>query len=480
MGKIINEHKPEWVCWQTGLQLQYLDTTLLSVREVLPRSLATLDYHHMNLMVKQEGTWTLVDQAGSAIIEISLPQDTVVIKRPVKDTGKKDPIGYQALVLDPCPRTVCQFLSMAVEHIDQLLEDWYPSLGTRFVHTSEGKMLVTRLVPCPRCLCAQMDKETNDPWKDFSFLSSKHAEELLSENMSIKSSSTSVESRDSGVGRDGSRSGKEGTTDSIERKLDIAKHGLPPQEDKVYTFLVEECILYAFDGKNAECPLHVEQSLAQMAPDTVFLDLGERLVMSSEGIKRGSLIGRGAFGFVFGATCRGRGPGQPFREVAIKMLQPVNPGPKAKASSQAAYKAAMTKWERDPMQYACKAYTTARQELNILLNIKHSHVVPLVGICIKPLAIVLELAPLGALDSMLKHYRRSGDKLSTTTIQQICIQIARALEYLHQQHIIYRDLKSENVLVWDMPQPFQVRFSPDNAFSCQYTNFFDKSLHLNS
>ena len=25
--------------------------------------------------------------------------------------------------------------------------------GTRFVHTSEGKYLVTRLVPCPRCLC---------------------------------------------------------------------------------------------------------------------------------------------------------------------------------------------------------------------------------------------------------------------------------------------------------------------------------------
>ena len=25
--------------------------------------------------------------------------------------------------------------------------------GTRFVHTSEGKYLVTRLVPCPMCLC---------------------------------------------------------------------------------------------------------------------------------------------------------------------------------------------------------------------------------------------------------------------------------------------------------------------------------------
>jgi hypothetical protein len=26
------------------------------------------------------------------------------------------------------------------------------SAGTRFVHTSEGKFLVTRLIPCPRCL----------------------------------------------------------------------------------------------------------------------------------------------------------------------------------------------------------------------------------------------------------------------------------------------------------------------------------------
>ena len=58
LGKIISENKPEWVCWQTGLELQYLDTTLFSVREVLPRSHASFDYHNMDMMVKQEGKWT--------------------------------------------------------------------------------------------------------------------------------------------------------------------------------------------------------------------------------------------------------------------------------------------------------------------------------------------------------------------------------------------------------------------------------------
>lgn len=33
--------------------------------------------------------------------------------------------------------------------------------GTRFVHTSEGKFLVTRLVPCPRCLASKSEQDTD-------------------------------------------------------------------------------------------------------------------------------------------------------------------------------------------------------------------------------------------------------------------------------------------------------------------------------
>jgi hypothetical protein len=73
---------------------------------------------------------------------------------------------------------------------------------------------------------------------------------------------------------------------------DLGCEAAPPNDDKVYAFLVEECILFAFDGKNAKCPKHGDLYLGQIAPDTVFLDLEDRLRIPQEGIKRGGLIGK--------------------------------------------------------------------------------------------------------------------------------------------------------------------------------------------
>ena len=160
-----------------------------------------------------------------------------MIKRPVFDQEDENSVGYyQAIVLDPNPKAVCQLLALAVEHVDNLLEDWYPSLGTRFLHTSEGKMLVTRIVPCPRCLNNHNERESKKSWQDWSFL--KRNEQPLQQQPLLRVS------QDSGMGQESPRQSKENA------------HGLEEGEDNesavdehVYAFMVEECVLFAFDGK---------------------------------------------------------------------------------------------------------------------------------------------------------------------------------------------------------------------------------------
>lgn len=69
----------------------------------------------------------------------------------------------------------------------------------------------------------------------------------------------------------------------------------------------------------------------------IFLDLGERHLIRPDNIKKGRLLGRGAFGFVFKGTCRVRGSNT-YIAVAMKMLQPVQPGANARQSAVIAYK----------------------------------------------------------------------------------------------------------------------------------------------
>ena len=75
------------------------------------------------------------------------------------------------------------------------------------------------------------------------------------------------------------------------------------------------------------------------------------------------------------------------------------------------------------MKNACEAYLNARKELSILLALQHPNIVPLLGISLKPLCLVLSLAPLGALNDRLKEYRRAGARLAHHTLQRIIIQV---------------------------------------------------------
>ncbi|CAF4398633.1 unnamed protein product [Rotaria socialis] len=68
-------------------------------------------------------------------------------------------------------------------------------------------------------------------------------------------------------------------------------------------------------------------------------------------------------------------------------------------------------------------------------------------------SLMLHYAPMGSLESILKEYKRTNTQLGFTIYQKLIIQIASAIVHLHKNHIIYLDLKSENILVWNMPQP---------------------------
>lgn len=55
------------------------------------------------------------------------PHEDVVVIRP----------GEPDVILPASTEAAARLLALAVDHVDTLLEDWYPTLGTRFVHTSE-------------------------------------------------------------------------------------------------------------------------------------------------------------------------------------------------------------------------------------------------------------------------------------------------------------------------------------------------------
>lgn len=104
----------------------------------------------------------------------------------------------------------------------------------------------------------------------------------------------------------------------------------------------------------------------------------------------------------------------------------------------------------------------ARQEVAIVSSLKHENIVAMIGLTLKPLAIILELAS-GNLKDILTEYKTNMSKLSPIVIQQVCMQTSSALVYLHSNRIIYRDLKSENVLVFNFPRSNQMNFIANSA-----------------
>lgn len=90
-----------------------------------------------------------------------------------------------------------------------------------------------------------------------------------------------------------------------------------------------------------------------------------------------------------------------------------------------------------------KSYQALIKEAQILSECRHSNVVSLHGVCLEPtrLCLVKEYLPQGTLASFLTR------SVTSTQKQQIAIDIARGLSYLHSRKILHLNLTASHVLL---------------------------------
>ncbi|KAJ8395903.1 hypothetical protein AAFF_G00027860 [Aldrovandia affinis] len=104
-------------------------------------------------------------------------------------------------------------------------------------------------------------------------------------------------------------------------------------------------------------------------------------------------------------------------------------------------------------------------EIDILATCRHGNIVGLLHATFFEgwLWILIEFCPGGALDDIMLELERG---LSEQQISEVCCQTLQALCYLHQRHIIHRDLKAGNIL---LTLEGQVKLA-DFGVSAQNTN----------
>lgn len=477
-----------WTCWKSGIKLTLQSDTLInskcSFNDKLP---PLINIQELSTMSKD----SFLHQGEFKIECVQISSDKSKQNQSEDQSGKLNNLTTKWCDLDVSPysniiivsvfnwrlkftdetgnvhyvesdrQSTAKLLASSVDHIDNLLEDWYPSLGTRFAHTLGGSYLVSRIVPCIQCFSEQAQARNS---KNHRASRRDHRQKQVAGNNKVNFSLNSA---------------TDGVTVSRSSSL------LSNSNNAIHCYYVENCILNAYNivssqlepsqrkfslssilpygpkkssARSIHCPRHGLISLNQIAPDIVFDDVSDCFRIDNDQIERCKLIGRGTFGFVFKGSLRSAYPlnqlGHADQEVALKLLQPVDPGPDAEQVDITAYKSAKSNWIREPFHSAFKSYCNARHEVNILQTLRHPNIVLFLGLCIKPLAIVLELASLGCLTDIFKTYKKAGMRIDRYSVQKTVLQIARALEFLHQQRIIYRDLKAENVLVWNFPSPF--------------------------
>ncbi|AEE78702.1 Protein kinase superfamily protein [Arabidopsis thaliana] len=144
--------------------------------------------------------------------------------------------------------------------------------------------------------------------------------------------------------------------------------------------------------------------------------ISRELLLDRNDVVVGEMIGEGAYSIVYKGLLRNQFP------VAVKIMDPSTTSAVTKAHKK-----------------------TFQKEVLLLSKMKHDNIVKFVGACIEPqLIIVTELVEGGTLQRFM--HSRPGP-LDLKMSLSFALDISRAMEFVHSNGIIHRDLNPRNLLV---------------------------------
>lgn len=80
---------------------------------------------------------------------------------------------------------------------------------------------------------------------------------------------------------------------------------------------------------------------------------------------------------------------------------------------------------------AWKTYKNASREARVMVQLQHPHILRLMGITLRPLRLLVELAPMGDMTSCIKKFKKATVRLRRTTIRTTLVQVRGSYRPYH-------------------------------------------------